>query len=110
MNVDTYDHITVALLNIAEDIRVGKRPVYTVGSDDVLANFKTVGRDLDLPPEKVAWVYFKKHLDAIRTYIVNPESRGLDPERIDLRIADAINYLILINAILYEKSEAEHVS
>ena len=65
-------------------------------SDDQLANFKRLGEQLGLSPEKVIMVYLTKHLDSINSYVRNPEQDLSEP--IDGRIDDAILYLILLKA------------
>ena len=65
-------------------------------SDDQLANFKRLGKQLGLSPEKVIMVYMTKHLDSIHSYVRNPEQDLSEP--IDGRIDDAILYLILLKA------------
>ena len=65
-------------------------------SDDQLANFKRLGEQLGLSPEKVIMVYMTKHLDSIHSYVRNPEQDLSEP--IDGRIDDAILYLILLKA------------
>ena len=69
---------------------------------DILANFKRLSLSLQLPPEKVLFVYLQKHLDSITSFV----SGGVDVESlsepIDGRISDAILYLILLKAIINE--------
>lgn len=102
MNLEQHEALNKKILDLCQSIRDSKRPVYTVSSADVLANFKRLADDLDLTPEKVAWVYFKKHLDAVLSYIKHPEKRGLDPEGIEGRFADAVNYLLIMYSIINE--------
>ena len=72
-------------------------------SDDRLANFKRVAGDVEITPIKAAWVYFRKHLDAINYVIKGKKERS---ESFKSRIYDAILYLLLIYAIHEESLEA----
>lgn len=67
--------------------------------EDQLANFKRLAAKLDLPPQKVWFVYFTKHIDAIEHWVAHGEvlSESL-PQRID----DAILYLVLLKAMFNE--------
>jgi len=113
--------------SIEHDILDLKGKDYTQGSEDILKNFKTTARALvpvmegflarislhsTLPREdteklaiKVVWyTFFKKHLDAILSYLCSGvvESEGLVG-----RITDARNYLLLGAAIFKEWGDIE---
>ena len=75
-------------------------------SADRLANFKRVAGDVEITPIKAAWVYFRKHLDAINYVIKGKKERS---ESFKSRIYDAILYLLLIYAIHVETSETPTV-
>jgi len=55
-----------------------------------------------LPPEVILWVYLKKHMDSILSYI---RTGKVYSESIDGRITDARNYLFLLRALIEEKKE-----
>lgn len=76
------------------------------GAKNALAYFETVAKDAEVMPEKVLWIFLKKHLESIRSYINNLDMRvdGHDKlyddlpvlsEPIEGRIVDAITYLCL---------------
>jgi len=69
-------------------------------STDQLANFKRLSQRLSLAPERVLLVYLTKHLDAIENYIRNPTQDLSEP--IESRIDDAILYLCLLKALIYD--------
>lgn len=91
---------------ISED----KSKEYSRG-DDVLRNFKEVGRRLGLDPSVVACVYLNKHIDSINTFIdkakdlETQELKGFmnEGEGIISRLDDARNYLDLLECILLER-------
>lgn len=71
------------------------------GDSDKLANFKDAAKLLGTTPEEVAFIYFYKHATGIARYC-----RDKKPQRDSIkgRVVDAINYLILIYAVLYESN------
>ena len=100
MQREQYDRATTALLSLAKQVADRKRPAYTVGSSDVLANFKRIGDRTGLTPLAVLDVYFLKHIDSITAY----SDENIDQsEPIAQRFADAINYLLLKFALLVEQ-------
>lgn len=107
MQADEYDRLTIELLAIAKQIAESKRPAYTVGSPDVLANFKRIGERTKLSPLQVLDIYFLKHIDSITAF-----SDGDIPqdEPIIERFADAINYLLLKFALLMEQKDEQNIA
>jgi len=100
MQREQYDRTTTALLGIAKRVADSKRPAYTVGSKDVLANFKRIGDRTGMDPLQVLDVYLLKHLDSITAYSDGSIDQS---EPIVGRFADAINYLLLKFALLVER-------
>jgi hypothetical protein len=101
MVTSDYDKIADGLLTEARSIETAKRPGYTIGSDDVLANFKRVADRTGLTVGQVWAVYFLKHVDAITSVMTKPD---LPCAEAPLgRFADAVNYLRLGWGILNEK-------
>ncbi len=99
-NKEFYD-LMVRTFDDAKAIAKLKGEDYTKGSLDALANFKEGGKDIDLDPKKVAWVFMNKHYQAITNYVkTNGRSES---EPIDLRIKDLINYLVLLLALIEEE-------
>lgn len=99
MLAQQFDQLVFDTNKQAVDIVQAKRPSYTIGSEDVLANFKRVAERLgNVTPAQVLAVYMLKHIDAI----VAHASKGVYDYEMSTRIADAINYLHLMNAMLKE--------
>lgn len=100
MKQEQYTEITNALMERAEFVEESKRPAYTVGSDDVLANFNRIAAETGMRPSQVCIVYWLKHVDSIRSMVRG----GLeDPEPPRERFVDAINYTRLLYACLVEE-------
>lgn len=70
-------------------------------NEDRLHNFKTAASEFGDTPEEVCKGYMLKHWMSIRDMIVG--ERPVTKEMIDEKIGDAINYLILLEALLTEK-------
>jgi len=75
--------------------------------DDTLACFKRIAERYNVEPTLVAAIFLEKHLDAIRTYIVEGK---LNAEDLFEHTVDARNYLNLIYAIDQERGEREDSS
>lgn len=73
------------------------------GNEDALANFKINGERLNLSKYQIWSVYFNKHIDSINNAIkYNPNKPEDKSEGLQGRIIDAINYLIILQALLEE--------
>jgi hypothetical protein len=103
MDTERYDEVCARLLGEAQALELAKRPSYTIGSPDVLANFKRVAERTGLRPGQVLMVYALKHLDAVTSALVDP-TIPQGEARLG-RFADAINYLKLGYALLEEQDE-----
>lgn len=100
MNTGDYDKIADGLLALAREIETSKRPGYTGGSVDVLANFKRTAERAGVTVGQAWAVFFLKHIDAITSIMTKPDLPV--SEEPPGRFADAINYLRLGFAILKE--------
>jgi hypothetical protein len=80
---------------------------YTAGdlATDRLSNFYRLGKELDVDPKLVLWIYLKKHLDSIVCFI--KQNKVYSSESIEGRIHDARNYLVLLNGIIQSQKNLE---
>lgn len=85
------------------ELLVSKGHDYTYG-EDRLSNFKEIAIDTGVAPMQVWYVYFSKHISAIKTYFRNNK---LESEPIESRLFDAINYLILGYALIKENKNED---
>lgn len=76
---------------------------YTQQSEDRAKNFKGAAQDLDIPILKVWWVYIKKQMDAILSYVKNEKTYC--GENIENRVADSVNYLHLLIYIIRQRGK-----
>ena len=70
---------------------------FPLRSGNAFANFERVAEDLDLAREQVLFVYFKKHIDGIASWITGRRSHREDVRG---RINDAIVYLCLLRGMV----------
>jgi hypothetical protein len=108
VNQAEYDRVAGELMQLARSIEDGKRPGYTIGSEDVLANFKRVAERVGVTTEQAWAIYFLKHIDAICSVMTAPNLPV--SEAPPGRFADAVNYLRLGYAIWRERSDAAALS
>jgi hypothetical protein len=92
------------LIKDCKKVLAGKGRSYS-SRDDELANFKDLAKLLGIPPEQVCLVYLTKHIYSIFSIV---KGEKYDTEGLRGRIIDAINYLILLNA-LHEDRNAENL-
>jgi hypothetical protein len=67
--------------------------------DNVFNNFMRVAADVEIPRTKALWTYLAKHLDGIKAHIKGHKSQR---EHVSGRINDAIVYLLLLDAMIWE--------
>jgi len=68
---------------------------------DRFANFNRLANELGISNVTVGWVYLKKHLDSIASYVKDGKTHSVEPIR--GRIIDAIVYLTLIGGMIEEE-------
>lgn len=103
MTHDDYQKISNNLTKLAKSIEDAKRPAYTIGSPDVLRNFKSVAERAGITPMQAWAVYFLKHVDAITAAANDPNIP--QAEELSGRFADALNFLKLGWALFVESKE-----
>ena len=101
MNTTEYDQVVTELNAHRQAIIRAKRPEYTEGHPDVLHNFKVIAEEINVLPEQVWYVYFRKHVASISQYAKDPAKKTAEP--ISERISDCINYLEILAALNAEK-------
>lgn len=99
-----FDRVSKELLNSAAEIANAKRVDYTIGSLDVLANFKNVSARWGITPNQAWGVYAQKHMDAITSIMRNPDRPTSEPPL--GRFSDLLNYTLLGWGLL-EEGKAE---
>jgi len=99
MRYEDASEIMKKMFEEEKDISEKKGKEYTI--DDRLDNFKRIAKDLNIDPKAVLWVYLKKHLDSISSFI--RQGQIFSNETIEGRIMDARVYLFLLRCIIEEE-------
>lgn len=105
MNEQQFQDIMNSMERTERSIMGVKGLEYTQGDleTDRLANFYRIAKEIDQDPKIVCYIYLKKHLDSIACYMKN--NKEFSEEKIEGRISDARNYLVLLNAIIQEQKK-----
>jgi molecular chaperone GrpE (heat shock protein) len=101
MTQTEFDKLVKQLNNYAEEIRLAKRPEYTLENSDVLTNFHNTAERLGISELKCFGVFFDKQLQSIFSHINNANLKKSEP--IHSRFADIINYCYLGYALFVER-------
>ena len=72
------------------------------GDEDAFKNFKETAKEAGITVEESWLTQYLKHYNAIRSFL---NDEYTDSEPIKLRIADAINYLLMLSGILREQGK-----
>jgi len=99
MNADQFNSILQKRLESIESTLGSKAKEYAIG--DRLYNFKRAAEILRTTPQKALAGMFMKHLVSVMDLIEG--SIAATEPMVNEKIGDAINYLILLEAILKEK-------
>lgn len=86
----------------AKLIREAKGPEYTFHSTNRLRNFDDVAGAINATPEQVLFTYMYKHFSSIASYCGDPDRKMSEP--IESRIADMINYLLLLYLMVHRRN------
>jgi hypothetical protein len=116
MKVSDFNEQTEQFFRDCMAIMNGKGLEYS-GNEDKFANFKKLAAKYNVPVEEIWGVYFTKHIDSIDSFIrkrregknVTKIEAGLS-EPISGRIADAVNYLLILKGMIDEERENEFES
>lgn len=75
---------------------------YAHDDQNALANFERTGAEMEIPREKVWYIFAKKHWDGIIAHIKGHKSQREDVRG---RLKDLIVYLILLWAMINDEEE-----
>lgn len=100
------DFVKILNRRIAKCVNIlsGKAKEYA-SEEDRLHNFKRAAAMLDTTPEKALIGMFAKHMVSILDLVNKPWEAS--EEMVDEKIGDAINYLILLEAVMAETRQSE---
>jgi hypothetical protein len=103
MNLQEFESLRNHMRIMRDRIVEKKRPEYTHGREDVLYNFKSVAEECGISPLQSWYTYARKHVASIAQYCKHPALPMSEP--ISGRIADLMNYLELLQAIIEDLND-----
>ena len=102
-NEDFQEVIKNRIINIQHVLDIKGAEYTTSSNSDRLSNFKDISIFNNTPITDVLWSLSSKHLWSVINLVKHP--RGREKCFISEKIGDLINYLILLEAMLYEINE-----
>ena len=76
---------------------------YALNRDDRLEHFKRAAEYLSTTPKEACLAQLTKHLISIRDMVCVNDGIVFSPEQWDEKIGDAINYLVLLRALVIDE-------
>lgn len=117
MNIEMFSKLLEYRIELMRSVLAAKSAEYSTQADK-LHNFKRAGQMLQCTPEKALIGMWTKHIISILDIVdkievinqeaglvfnVKPEGLGITEAMIEEKLGDAINYLILLEALLKER-------
>lgn len=99
MNHPTFNALLKETTELMYSVLASKSQEYS--TDDKLHNFKEAGKAFDSKPTVVCWSYMMKYLVSIKDIAYG---KPVSIEAINEKIGDALNYLVLMKALLLEQT------
>lgn len=100
MNNKEFEKVVDEQLFLCKNVLCDKSKEYDFG-DDRLHSFKVAANLLKTTPEEALLGYLTKHIMSI--YDMVPEVNNFTYEKFSEKITDAMNYLLLLKGLLYER-------
>ena len=97
-----FNEIVKNRIDLINSVLVSKGKEYA-NDDDRFINFRDGARMTRSSPEEVLWFYMTKHTVSVKKIIDEVDSNLASKELIQEKIGDMINYLILLEGMLYER-------
>lgn len=104
MTVEELNKLVTERYYKSKEVLISKNKEYGQ-THDVLESFRhQAAFSMHAEPTSVAWELMVKHLYSVRRIIAEYECEGIlpDPDMIDEKFGDAINYLMLTEALFKE--------
>ncbi len=102
-----FDAVVERRLELIKKILLTKRAEYAPDGGDRLHNFARASEMLRCTKEKALIGMWTKHIVSLLDIVDNVETKEPSRELIEEKIGDAINYLILLEAMLKERIEQD---
>jgi len=102
MNVEKFNEMLEERIKKTRQVLDSKNKEYATNADK-LHNFKRVGAMENCTPEKALVGMWAKHIISILDIVDNISTEKVTKEMLEEKIGDAINYLILLEALIKER-------
>ena len=103
MKAEEFDKVVQERLGKIEALLLAKRAEYAPEGGDRLHNFKRAGKMLGITPEQALIGMWTKHVISILDICDRVDTKLPSKDMVDEKLGDAINYLILLEAMLKER-------
>ena len=103
MDTIKFNNIVNSLDKYAADTMNKKGPEYTMQDADVLNNFKSTAKKLNVDPLVVWYAYFDKQVSSVAAHVSNHDLNKAEP--MISRFGDIINYAKLGYALFKERDK-----
>ena len=106
MNQNKFQEIVVEQMNRCKNTLIKKGIEYDCETSDRLRSFKRGAVILNMTPKQVLTGYLNKHIISI--YDMCSSDKKYPVEQWNEKITDAINYLLLLRALIEEESDEKN--
>jgi len=107
MNQDEFEEVFEHMIGASRDVLVEKAREYA-NDGDRMHNFKRAAGLSGRTPEQMCWGFNIKHLVSITDMVESGES--YPEEKWDEKLGDALNYLILLKALITEANAPDRIA
>ncbi len=103
MTTEQFNALVHELDHYAQETMNKKGPEYTMQDNDVLNNFKSTAKKLNVDPLVVWYAYFDKQINSVAAHVSNHDLNKAEP--MISRFGDIINYAKLGFALFRERDD-----
>ncbi len=104
MNHEEFNQVVARRFGLSQKILAGKATEYASDSDR-FHNFNVAGAAMNVTSSQALWGMFMKHFVSVQDMVQSGKTP--DQEWIDEKIADAINYFLLLEGLFMAKVAKE---
>lgn len=103
MTHEKFNNFAKNFVKQTTSVLYAKGKSYALNRGDRLEHFKSAAKYLNTTPREACLAQLTKHLVSIRDMVCANDGAVFSPEQWDEKIGDAINYLVLLRAIVIDQ-------
>ena len=103
MTHEKFNNFAKNFVKQTTSVLYAKGKSYALNRNDRLEHFKSAAKYLNTTPQEACLAQLTKHLISIRDMVCANDGDVFSPEQWDEKIGDAINYLVLLRAIVIDQ-------